>query len=69
VLQLKGARGATFSQARQKQKKSSTTPHDSFLDYDKRTLGFRNVFNEKKLPLWSRSQNLVLARVCAAEIC
>jgi hypothetical protein len=60
---------ATFSQARQTQKKSSTTPPDSCLDNDKRTLAFCNVFNEKKLPIWSRSQNLVLARVCAGEIC
>ena len=49
--------------------------NDSFLDNNKRTLvrlTFRvvfNVFNQKKLPIWSRSQNLVLAHGIGLQIC
>ena len=62
-------RARLFLKRARNRKNPVQPPHDSFLHYDKRTLGFRNVFNEKKLPIWSCSQNLVLAHVCAAEIC
>ena len=72
---LVGCETGNSSQAHKKQIKSSSTPlHDSFLDNKnlKRTLvplTFRIVFNGKKLPIWSRGQNLVLVWVCAGEIC